>query len=155
MVRRWGRAAVAAGVAAGAAACASLVGSSQSTVKINTSPTLAQCELKGRGGFHASVATPGSVTIPGSAAPVIVTCTAPGRRPTSYTLDASADGWIWGNSALVVVTGGAAVLGLLVDESRDAGKAYQDTVNYDLESGRPRELHTIERSGGEMRLEAE
>ncbi len=154
MARR-GRGAAVAAMAAGVAACASLAGSTESTVKITTNPAAAQCTLKGRDGFRAQVATPASVTLPNAAAPVMVTCTAPGYRPTSYALDISSNGWIWANSALVAVTGGAAVLGLLVDESRDAGKSYQDTVNYDLESGRPRDVQAIQRNGGEMHLQAQ
>jgi len=75
-------------------------------------------------------------------------CSADGWRPTSYSLDATADGWIWGNSALVVVTGGAAVLGLLVDESRDAGMVYSETVNYELDRDRPRTVFTSDRVNG-------
>ena len=153
MTRRWAGAVMA--VAVGLAGCASLAGPTASTVKINTNPAAARCTLTGHGGFHAALTTPGSVSVPASAAPVIVTCTAPGRRPTSYTLDASANGWIWANSALVAVTDGAAVLGLLVDESRDAGRVYQDTVTYDLQSAQPRDVHLRQRTGGETTLRAE
>lgn len=129
------------------AACASVVGSTSSEVQIRTNPDKARCDLKGFEGFAASVETPASVSIPTNAAPVTVTCKAPGFRPTSYTLDATADGWIWGNSALIVATGGVAVLGALVDESRAAGKSYADEVHYDLSPERPRPVRVRTRGG--------
>jgi len=144
---RWWRKGVIAVVMLGG--CASLVSTNHSTVQINTNPSNAQCTLKGHG-FATAVTTPARVTLPSSAAPLIVTCVAYGWRPTSFTLDATADGWIWGNSALVAVTGGAAVLGLLFDESRDAGKVYSGTVNYDLDQDHPRTVLTHTRlNGGE------
>ncbi len=155
MVRRWRGAAVVAAMAAGVAGCGSLAGPTASTVTINTNPAAAQCTLTGHGGFHAAVTTPGSVSVPAAAAPVLVTCTAPGRRPTSYTLDASANGWVWVDSALGAVADGAAVLGLPVAASDDAGRVYQGTVNYDLESGRPRDVHVLQRNGGETTLQAQ
>lgn len=129
------------------AACASVVGSTSSEVQIRTNPDKASCDLKGFEGFSASVETPASVSIPTNAAPVTVTCKAPGFRPTSYTLDATADGWIWGNSAFIVATGGVAVLGALVDESRAAGKSYADEVHYDLSPDRPRPVRVRTRGG--------
>lgn len=129
------------------AACASVVGSTQSDVQIRTNPDKAHCDLKGFEGFSASVETPATVTIPTAAAPVTVTCKALGFRPTSYTLDATAGGWIWGNSALFVATGGVAVLGALVDESRAAGKSYAEEVHYDLSPDRPRPMRARSRSG--------
>lgn len=129
------------------AACASVVSSTKSDVQIRTNPDKAQCDIKGFEGYSASVETPATVTIPTSAAPVTVTCKAPGFRPTSYTLDATADGWIWGNSALFVATGGVAVLGALVDESRAAGKSYAEEVHYDLSPDRPRPVRARTRGG--------
>ena len=144
MVRWWGSAAVVVAMLGG---CASIVSTNRSTVQIATSPANAECSVKGHG-FSARVITPASLTLPSSAAPLIVTCVADGWRPTSYSLDATADGWIWGNSALVVVTGGAAVLGLLVDESRDAGKVYREAVTYELDRDRPRTVFTSDRVNG-------
>lgn len=132
---------------AGLAACASVVGSTQSTVQIRTNPDNAHCDLRGHEGFATSVATPASISIPNAAAPVTVTCQAPGFRPTSYTLDATADGWIWGNSAFMISTGGVAVLGALVDESRSAGKSYAEEVHYDLSPDRPRPVRARTRGG--------
>ncbi|MGE5478391.1 MAG: hypothetical protein ACM3Q1_17185 [Bacteroidales bacterium] len=129
------------------AACASVVSSTRSDVQIRTNPDKAHCDLKGYEGFATSVETPATVTIPTAAAPVTVTCKAPGFRPTSYTLDASADGWIWGNSAFLVATGGVAVLGALVDESRSAGKSYAEEVHYDLSPDRPRPVRARSRNG--------
>ncbi len=130
-------------------ACASIAGSNSTTVQFSTNPAGGHCDLRGTAGYAASVDTPASLDVPTSAAPVIVTCTAQGRRPTTYSLDASANGWRWGNSALIVVTGGAAVLGLLVDESRNAGMSYVDAVRYDLDPDRPRTIVARDRTGGE------
>lgn len=131
----------------GVAACASVISSTSSDVQVRTNPDKAQCELKGYEGFSASVETPATISVPTSAAPVTVTCRAPGYRPTSYTLDASADGWIWANSALFVASGGVAVLGALVDESRSAGKVYSEEVHYQLSPDRPRQVRARTRSG--------
>jgi hypothetical protein len=138
----------------GLAGCASLVGSRETVVRIDTQPSQAHCDLTGWDGWKTAITTPANVTVPNSAAPVSVTCSAPGRRTTSYTLDATSDGWRWGNSALVVVTGGAAILGLMVDESRDAGKSYTDSVTYQLDDGRPRPVHVRDRNGAGMELQA-
>jgi hypothetical protein len=132
---------------AGLAACASVVGSTESAVQIRTNPDKARCELRGHEGYTASVETPATVTIPTNAAPVTVTCQAAGFRPTSYTLDATTDGWIWGNSALFVATGGIAVLGALVDESRSAGKSYAEEVHYTLPPDAPRAIRVRSRAG--------
>jgi len=128
-------------------ACASMVSTTASDVQIRTNPDKAQCELKGYEGFAAIVETPATVTIPSAASPVTVTCHAPGFRPTSHTLSATANGWIWGNSALVVATGGVAIIGALVDESRSAGRTYADEVRYDLSPDRPRPVRVRSRSG--------
>lgn len=137
------------------AACASVVGTTSSDVQIRTNPDKALCDIKGFGDFSASVETPATVSIPTAAAPVTVTCKAAGFRPTSYTLDATADGWIWGNSALFVATGGVAVLGVLVDESRAAGKSYADEVHYDLSPERPRPVRVRSRGGeADLNLQA-
>lgn len=129
------------------AACASVVSATSSDVKIQTNPAHARCDLAGYQGFAASVETPATISIPSAAAPVTVTCKAPGFRPTSYTLDATADGWIWGNSALIMATGGVAILGALVDESRSAGRGYTEDVHYDLDPDRPRPVRVRSRSG--------
>lgn len=134
--------------ALGLAACASVVGSTESPVRIATNPDKAHCDLSGRDGFSAQVESPATISIPHVAAPVIVTCRAAGFRPTSYTLDATADGWIWGNSVLMLAAGGVGVLGALVDESRGAGKSYDEDVRYDLTPDRPRALRLRSRDGG-------
>jgi hypothetical protein len=128
------------------AACASVVGSTESAVQIKTNPDRAKCELRGHD-FAATVQSPAEISVPHSAAPVTVICGAPGYRPTSYTLDAKSDGWIWGNSALAVATGGIALLGAWVDESRGAGRAYADEVQYDLTPDSPRSIRVRQRSG--------
>lgn len=137
------------------AACASVVGSTESQVQIRTNPDKARCELRGHEGFTATVETPAVLTIPTMAAPVTVTCAAAGFRPTSYTLDANAGGWIWGNAAFMVATGGVAVLGALVDENRGAGKAYAEEVQYELSPDRPRPVRAMSRGGDtDLRLKA-
>jgi hypothetical protein len=146
MIGRWGRRVAATVALTLLAACASVVGSTDSTVQIRTNPDKARCELKGYEGYAATVETPASVTIPNKASPVTVTCLANGFRQSSHTLTASADGWIWGNSAFMIATGGVAVLGALVDESRGAGKAYAEEVEYRLSPERPRPIKMRSRS---------
>ena len=138
----------------GLAGCASLAGSYETKVRINTTPSLAHCDLKGEGDWKASLKTPAEVIVPSSAAPVTVTCIAPGRKATTYTLDATRDGWRWGNSALIAVTGGAAVLGLLLDESLDAGKSYSPNVTYSLDEKHPHTITVKDRSGAGMQLQS-
>lgn len=153
-MRVWARALVCMGVVAGSG-CASVVGSSESDVAIRTNPPAAQCHLKGHGGYSATVATPATLTIPTAAAPVTVTCSAPGFRPTANTLDASAEGWVWGNSAFMVASGGVALLGLVVDESLGAGRAYSSDVHYDLAPDVPRAVRARSRGGDvDLRLQA-
>ena len=147
------RVAALAGLAA-LAACASVVGSTESAVRIRTSPEQARCDLKGRD-YLAVIDTPAEVVIPHAAAPVTVNCVAPGFRPTSYTLDAKGDGWIWGNSALLVATGGIAILGAVVDESRGAGRNFTEDVQYDLTPDRSRPVRVRDRSGDvDLQLQA-
>lgn len=152
---RWAKAIGVVGMVAGLGACASIVGSTESAVQLRTNPENATCELTGRNGFSRTVRTPASVTLPNAAAPLTVTCTAPGYRPTANTLDASASGWIWGNSAFMMATGGIALLGALVDESRGAGRAYKTDASFTLDADRPRAITTTERNGGrQMELKA-
>lgn len=142
----WGWLAVvaAAGLVGG---CASIMGKNESEVAIRTNPAQSRCELAGRGGFAMTVETPATVVLPTTAAPIAVTCTAPGHRPTTYSLNTSADGWMWGNGALMVVTGGVAIVGALVDSSRDAGQAYSSAVSFDLDRDAPRLVRVQDRSG--------
>jgi uncharacterized protein YceK len=155
MVVAWRRLALAAGVLSALTGCASVLGSSTSTVQVRTNPDHAHCDLKGRDDFAMAVETPASVDLPGAAAPITVTCWAPGYRATVNTLSASSNGWIWGNSAMIAATGGAAVFGLIVDEALGSGWSYQKDVTYGLDADRPRPIHTRERKGGaQMDLQA-
>jgi hypothetical protein len=135
------------------AGCGSLAGLAPSDVEIATNPENSHCVLKGRD-FTAEVDTPAKVAVPVSAAPVSVTCTAEGRRPTVFSLRATGSGWSWGNSALIGVTAGGAVLGLLFDETTGGGNSYARSVKYDLDPDRPRAVHTNERGGERMILQA-
>lgn len=137
------------------AGCASVVGSSDSDVAIRTNPPGATCELRGRDGYAATVTTPATLAVPHDAAPVTVRCAAPGHRATSYTLDSSTDGWVWGNSAFIVASGGVALLGLMVDEGLGAGRSYSPDVHYDLPPDRPRAVRAQSRGGDvDLRLQA-
>jgi len=86
-------------------------------VRIHTRPEAVQCVLTGQGGFTETIVSPATVAVPRDAAPVTVACVAPGYRRTVATLTSSPDGWVWGNSALIVVSGGVAFLGMAVDEA--------------------------------------
>jgi hypothetical protein len=147
MIGSWGKRAAGLTAVALLAACASVVGSTESTVQIRTTPDKARCDLRGYEDFTASVETPATVTIPNRASPVTVTCRSDGFRQSSYTLTASADGWIWGNSAFMLATGGVAILGALVDETRGAGKAYAEDVEYRLSPERQRPVKLRSRNG--------
>jgi hypothetical protein len=137
--------------AATVAACASIAGPNESSVNIRTSPDRARCELKGRGeAFAASVETPASVSIPTAAAPVTVTCTAPGYKPTVHSLDLTPNGWIWGNAGLVLATGGVAIIGALVDTGNGASRSFKSEASFTLDADRPRMVKTRSRDGGQQ-----
>ncbi|MEW5728106.1 MAG: hypothetical protein AB1918_09800 [Pseudomonadota bacterium] len=141
--------------AAGLSACASVMGDTESQVSLRTNPAGADCQLTGRDGYQASARTPATVTIPHTAAPVTVRCVATGFKPTSVSLDATADGWMWGNAGLIMGTGGAIILGMVVDESRGAGRAFQEDVEVNLDREQPRAVWVRGRAdGSEMMLRA-
>lgn len=118
-------------------------------MQIRTSPETAHCELTGREGYGAVIDTPATLTIPHSAAPVQVACTAPGHRRTVNSLSATSSGWIWGNSALIIVTGGAAVVGLVVDEALGSNWTYPDDAKFDLDAERQRPVRVRSRDGSQ------
>ena len=128
-------------------ACASAFNPPSSDVQISTNPPQSHCELSGRDGFTAVVDTPAKLSIPHSAAPVQVSCNAPGHRRTVNTLNATSSGWIWGNSALIVVTGGAMVLGLVVDEALGSNWTYPSDAKFDLDVERQRPIRAKSRDG--------
>ncbi|SEH38437.1 hypothetical protein [Magnetospirillum fulvum] len=125
--------------------CASVVNGPSSDVRIGTRPESARCVLSGQGGFSQSVQSPATVSVPRDAAPVTVACTAPGYRRTVATLTATADGWVWGNSALMVVTGGVALLGLAVDEAVGSVWEYDPDFTLPLDEEKRRPLTVRER----------
>ncbi len=145
MIQRIVLAVLAAAVLGG---CASVMGDTESDVAIRTDPAGARCALTGRDGYQDSAVTPVTIAIPHTAAPVTVRCEAPGFRPTSASLDASADGWMWANAGLIFGTGGAILLGTVVDESRGAGRTFQDDVQVKLAPDRPRAVRVMNRSDG-------
>ncbi len=130
------------------AGCASMVNGPSSDVEIVTQPVGARCRLSGADGFEASVTTPASLSLPHKAAPITVACEAPGYRRTVNTLNAGGSGWLWGNTAFMVVTGGAAVLGLIVDEAVGASTSYHKSFNMDLDVEASRRLRATQRNGG-------
>ncbi len=105
--------------------------------------------MTGREGYHAVIDTPAMVTVPHSAAPVQVACSAPGHRRTVNSLSATSSGWIWGNSALLMVTGGAAVLGLVVDEALGSNWTYPSDAKFDLDAERQRPVRVQTRDGSQ------
>jgi len=120
---------------------------SESEVHIRTNPVVAHCELSGQDGYAASVETPETLTIPHSAAPVTVSCIAPGFRRTVNSLNSTPSGWIWGNSALIVATGGAAALGLVVDQTLGSDRTYRPEMTVDLDPERSRSIRARSRDG--------
>ncbi|WP_096702126.1 hypothetical protein [Magnetospirillum sp. 15-1] len=135
-------------VALAVAGCASMVNGSSSEVSIATQPAGARCFLAGADGFAAEVTSPATLQLPHKAAPITVACEAPGYRRTVNTLDSSGSGWLWANSAFVVFTGGAAVLGLMVDEAVGASTSYRKDFSMELESGAARRILATQRGGG-------
>ncbi|ARJ68087.1 hypothetical protein WV31_08110 [Magnetospirillum sp. ME-1] len=124
-----------------------MVNGPSSEVNIATQPAGARCHLSGDG-FSADIVTPAQVQLPHKAAPITVTCEAPGFRRTVNTLNAGGSGWLWGNTAFIVFTGGAAVLGLVVDEAVGATTSYRKDFNMELDVEAARRLRATQRNGG-------
>lgn len=106
--------------------CASVVSDNDTTTYIHTVPETARCDLRGEE-FERVINTPGSISLPSKAAPVSVTCTAAGYKPTNATLDTSVDGWIFGN----IILGG--IIGAVIDAGRGAGMRYPEELEVILE----------------------
>jgi hypothetical protein len=127
--------------------CASMFNGPSSEVSVATQPAGARCTLAGDDGFAAEVATPATLRIPHKAAPVTVACEAPGYRRTVNTLNTSGSGWLWGNTAFIVFTGGAAVLGMMVDEAVGAGTSYRKDFSMELDAAAVRRVQARQRDG--------
>ena len=127
--------------------CASVFNSSESEVQLRTNPASAHCQLSGQDGYSASVETPAAVMVPHAAAPVTVACVAGGYRRTVNSLNTTPSGWMWANSALLVATGGAVALGLVVDQSLGTDRTYRPEMNVDLDPERTRSIHARSRDG--------
>ncbi len=142
------------GVSLVVASCASMFNPPGSEVMFRTNPAQADCDLSGRDGYRLTIQTPVTLTVPHSAAPITVSCLAPGFRRTVSTLDVTASGWIWGNSALLIATGGVAVLGLVVDEALGSDWTYRKDMSLDLDADRKRMLRARSRDGAQdLKLE--
>jgi hypothetical protein len=98
-------------------ACASIVSGTDSATYIETKPVDARCRLHGQD-FTREVNTPTSVPLPARASPITVECNAEGFQRTTQQLEASMDGWIFGN----LIFGG--IVGGVVDIARGAGRKY-------------------------------
>lgn len=114
--------------------CASIVSDNKSTTYLETDPEASRCELHGQD-FKRVVTTPNSISLPSEAAPLTVSCSAPGYKRTTATLDTKMDGWIWGN----ILLGGG--IGLIVDATRGAGFKYPTKLSLVLE---PEEFRTLD-----------
>lgn len=128
--------------------CASMFNGPSSEVSIVTQPAGARCTLAGADGFSAEVTSPASLRIPHKAAPVTVACEAAGYRRTVNTLNTSGSGWLWGNTAFIVFTGGAAVLGMMVDEAVGAGTSFGKGFSMELDAAATRRIQARQRDGG-------
>lgn len=129
------------------AGCASLVNPSASDVQIVAHPVPAHCEVTGHDGFAASLDTPATVSVPHAAAPVTVSCTAPGYKRTVNSLQATPSGWIWGNTALIPMTGGVVALALVVDQTLGSDWTYRPDHSVDMEAERERAVTIRSRDG--------
>ncbi len=107
-------------------ACASIVSDNDTSTYIETDPKVATCDLEGKD-FKHSMQTPDRVILPANAAPISVTCTADGYKPSSDQLDTELDGWIFGN----IIVGG--VIGAAVDLVRGAGFKYPPSFHVFLQ----------------------
>jgi hypothetical protein len=134
----------------GLVGCASLVNSRTAEVRIATQPVQAHCTLSGEDDYRAEIDSPAVIAIPRAAAPITVECTAAGYRRTVASLQAGSGGWIWGNSALIVGTAGAAVLGLVVDETLGSNQTFDPDLTVTLESERARALRARSRADGHV-----
>jgi len=102
-------------------ACASIVSGTDSTTYLETKPVDARCRLHGQD-FTREVNTPTSVPLPAKASPVTVECSASGYQRSVQQLEASMDGWVFGN----LIFGG--IIGGVVDIARGAGKKYPPQI---------------------------
>lgn len=130
------------------AGCASMVNGPSSEVNIATQPAGARCSLSGADGFSAEVTSPAILQLPHKAAPITVACEAPGYRRTVNTLNTGGSGWLWANTAFIVFTGGAAVLGLAVDEMVGASTSYRKDFSMELDADAARRIRATQRNGG-------
>ncbi|EME71877.1 hypothetical protein H261_01472 [Paramagnetospirillum caucaseum] len=130
------------------AGCASMVVGPSSEVGIATQPAGARCALSGADGFAAEITTPAVLQLPHKAAPITVACTAPGYRRTVNTLNAGGSGWLWANTAFIAFTGGAAVLGMVVDEAVGASTSYRKDFSMELDAEAVRRIRATQRNGG-------
>jgi hypothetical protein len=98
-------------------ACASIVSGTDSTTYLETKPVDARCRMHGQD-FTREVVTPTSVPLPAKASPITVECNAEGYQRTIQQIEASHDGWVFGN----LIFGG--IVGGVVDIARGAGKKF-------------------------------
>lgn len=81
-------------------ACAIPAAEQDARTYIFTDPLGARCDLMGRDGFRQVVQAPAAVTLPLTAAPVVVACDAPGHSTGAEILDADREGWVFGDVLL-------------------------------------------------------
>ena len=114
------------GLGAALAGCSSLSGPSEQETRIATSPAGAECVLEGRG-YRQTVRTPAAVAPPVAAAPLTVTCTAPGHRTAKGWMRARFDNRMLGN----LVFGSS--LGVMIDMINDRDRVYPSTYRVHME----------------------
>ncbi|MBI1245990.1 MAG: hypothetical protein GC202_13385 [Alphaproteobacteria bacterium] len=105
----------------GMSACASIVSGTESTTYLETKPVDARCRLHGQD-FTREVNTPASVPLPAKSSPVTVECNADGYQRATQELEASMDGWVFGN----LIFGG--IVGGVIDIARGAGKKFPPQI---------------------------
>ncbi|MPY70739.1 MAG: hypothetical protein GEU92_11695 [Alphaproteobacteria bacterium] len=111
------------GLGAALAGCSSL---SEQETRIATSPAGAECVLEGRG-YRETVRTPAAVAPPIAAAPLAVTCTAPGHRAAKGWMKARFDNRMFGN----LVFGSS--LGVVIDMINDRDRVYPSAYRVHME----------------------
>ena len=108
------------------AGCAGGFSSDLVETRISTENTRANCSLNGTGYSHA-LQTPGHVVLPKGAAPVILSCQAPGYRTFVTTLRPLFNGKLLGNVLAV------SSMGVFIDMQNGHGEKYPKRVHIEME----------------------
>lgn len=109
------------------ASCASIIEGSTQTLNVSTSPSYAsKCTLKGSD-YTREFSAPGTVDVPKSKYPVVITCT-PENGSAAGTAKVLSDIGAWGYGGAVAGVG----VGAVVDSATGASNKYPDNITIPL-----------------------